>query len=163
MMSAQAGSAYKDFWIKCIASACGAGYAPIVPGTFGTLAAVPLYYLIAIYGNRWILGLAAIICLGIGIWVSDRAEILYGKKDPSQVVIDEVMGYLVAMLFLPFQVKYVLISFVVFRIMDIVKPWPARQIQVLHGGWGIMFDDLVAGIYSGLVILSGDYLYRIIV
>jgi phosphatidylglycerophosphatase A len=162
-MPSQTSSSTRDFWIKCIASACGAGYAPIVPGTFGTLAAVPLFYLIAIYGNRWILGLAAIVLFGIGVWVSTKAEILYGRKDPSKVVIDEVMGFLVAMLFLPFQVKYVLISFVVFRIMDIVKPWPAQQIQVLHGGWGIMLDDLFAGIYSGLVILLGNYLYRIIV
>ena len=94
----------------------------------------------------------------IGIWSSDEAEKLYEKKDPSYVVIDEVIGLLFTMLFLPFQLKYVLIAFVVFRIMDIIKPYPARQWQELHGGIGIVIDDVVAGIYSGLLILLGSYI-----
>ncbi len=162
-MAFQSLSTSKQFWIKCIASSFGAGYAPIVPGTFGTVAAIPLFFLFGYWGNRWTLGGVTLAVFIIGVWASNYAESLYGRKDPSQVVIDEVLGYLVAMLFLPFQVKYVLISFVVFRLMDIVKPWPAYQIQEVRGGWGIMLDDLIAGIYSGLVILLGDYLYRIIV
>ena len=90
------------------------------------------------YGNdqtypRWLLSVTILGLTAIGIGVSDEAEKLFQKKDPSFVVIDEVIGLLVTMLFLPFQVKYVLMAFVSFRIMDIIKPYPARQLEKLRG------------------------------
>ena len=87
-------------------------------------------------------------------------EHIYQTKDPSFVVIDEISGYLITMIFLPFQVKYVLIAFFVFRIMDIIKPFPARRLELLKGGIGVMIDDIIAGVYAGLfcritILLTG--------
>lgn len=110
---------------------------------------------------RWLLFVTILGLIAIGIWVSDEAEKLFQKKDPSFVVIDEVIGILVTMLFLPFQVKYVLMAFISFRIMDILKPYPARKLEAIHGGMGIVIDDIIAGIYAGLAILLCIYIIRI--
>ena len=118
----------RDFWVKLIASGIGTGYAPIIPGTFGSLLGIVIFMSISHF-SRSLFFITLLGITAIGIWSSDEAEKLYEKKDPSYVVIDEVIGLLFTMLFLPFQLKYVLIAFVVFRIMDIIKPYPARQWQ----------------------------------
>ena len=151
----------RDFWIKFIASGIGTGYAPIIPGTFGTLLGIAVFMSLSQF-PRWLFFITLLGITAIGIWTSDKAEKLYQKKDPSYIVIDEVIGLLFTMLFLPFQVKYVLIAFIVFRIMDVIKPYPAKQWQELHGGIGIVIDDIVAGIYSGLIILFCVYIFGII-
>lgn len=134
-----------------IASAAGLGYAPIAPGTFGSAAGVVIYLLTA----NWSLPSQAGLALGvtaIGVWASSMAAQHFGRSDPSQVVIDEVAGQLVTMLGTGATWKGALIGFLLFRAFDIVKPWPANRLEQLHGGWGIMADDVMAAIYSCAIL-----------
>ena len=88
----------------------------------------------------------------VGIWAGGRAETYLKEKDPSAVVIDEVAGMILSVLFLPATPAVFISAFLLFRLFDIVKPYPARQWQALSGGAGIMLDDLVAGIYANLLL-----------
>jgi phosphatidylglycerophosphatase A len=128
------------------------GFFPIAPGTAGSAAALPLYALL-----RWIgspsLDVAVIAVLfAAGCWAGSVAEAHYGRTDPGYVVLDEVIGMLVTLLFIPVSWVGALLGFFLFRLFDIVKPFPARQCESLHGGLGIMADDAVAGIYGNIAL-----------
>lgn len=127
----------------------GVGYIPFASGTFGSLLAFPILILLNKLGQYDYYLLTTII-LGTfyGIWSSEIGEIKLATKDPHPVVIDEVCGMMISMLFLPFTLKYAIVCFVIFRVLDIFKPWPCWRLQDLSGGWGIMLDDVVAGIYT---------------
>ncbi|MFN7967555.1 MAG: phosphatidylglycerophosphatase A [Acidobacteriota bacterium] len=128
------------------------GYFPFASGTAGTAATIPLVLLLWWF-DSWLLHLAAVVVLfAIGVWSAWDAETLYGKKDPGQVVIDETVGYLVSTLFVPGNLFTLGASFFLFRLMDVIKPPPARQLESLKGAWGIMADDVMAGIYANLVL-----------
>jgi phosphatidylglycerophosphatase A len=130
----------------------GLGYAQVAPGTLGTLAAVPLVVLASL-GGLWVyLAVTAAVTL-VGVWAAEEACRYHGVKDPQSVVIDEVAGYMVAMLVLPKDWQHMLMAFVTFRIFDILKPWPASWAdRDLGGGLGVMLDDLFAGAYTGIVL-----------
>ena len=133
---------------------CGVGYLPLIPGTFGSLVGVGIFFLL----RRTPAGLvvAIVVVTLAGIWAGSRTEELAGRKDPGKVVIDEVAGQLIAMLPLAFFQQWsivpVMISFALFRFFDIVKPYPANRLQDLKGGSGIMLDDLVAGVYAAVIV-----------
>ncbi len=134
-----------------------AGYSPVGPGTAGSLVGMALYFLeYLVFGEiSWVVNLAAAAVLFYPFMkLADEGEKFFGKKDPGQVVIDEVLGYWISVLFFPFNLKVALAAFVVFRIMDIIKPWPVNRLQDLEGGLGIMIDDCVAGLYTILVVLG---------
>jgi len=136
-----------------IATAAGLGYAPIAPGTVGSAAGVLIYLLTA----HWSLPAQASLAAGvtaIGVWAAHIAARHFGRSDPSQVVIDEVAGQLVTMLGTGAGWKGAIIGFLLFRAFDIVKPWPANRLESLHGGWGIMADDIMAGAYSCAILLA---------
>ncbi|MFQ5899722.1 MAG: phosphatidylglycerophosphatase A [Candidatus Methylomirabilia bacterium] len=133
-----------------MATVGGVGYLPVAPGTAGSLLAL---------GVLWVLSLPplglALLLLGVvavGGWASSRAERLIGQKDPSPVVVDEVAGMVLSVLALPRQLVPFLAAFFLFRVLDILKPFPARQSQALSGGLGVMLDDLVAGAYTLAVV-----------
>jgi phosphatidylglycerophosphatase A len=126
------------------------GYLPFIPGTFGSLAGLAIF--LALNGNVAFQLTALFIILYLGFLSSGKAEEILGKKDPGCVVIDEVAGMLITFLFIPLEIKTILIGFLVFRLMDTVKPFPAYGLQKKHGSIGIMGDDIVAGIYSNLVL-----------
>ncbi|HEX5070812.1 MAG TPA: phosphatidylglycerophosphatase A [Vicinamibacterales bacterium] len=130
-----------------IATTAGLGYAPIAPGTFGSAAGVAIHLLF----DHWTLpaqiGLAAAVTL-VGIWASAVAAIHFGRSDPSHVVIDEVAGQLVTYLGTGAGWKGALAGFLLFRGLDILKPWPANRLEALHGGVGIVADDIMAGLYG---------------
>jgi phosphatidylglycerophosphatase A len=134
-----------------IASAAGLGYAPVAPGTFGSAGGVVIYLLTASWSLPAQLSLAFGVT-AIGVWASHVAAGHFGRSDPSQVVIDEVAGQLVTMLGTGAGWKGALIGFLLFRAFDIVKPWPANKLEALHGGWGIMADDIMAAIYSCAIL-----------
>jgi phosphatidylglycerophosphatase A len=165
-----------DYVALAIAT-CGVGYFPIAPGTMGSLVGVGIYFLLAegtlrlwfaLGGSTfkwdlwassflllWSLPFFTIVLSLVGIWAASRAERLMGRKDPSQVVIDEVAGQLVTFLFVPAMYLHplgILIGFILFRAFDIIKPYPIRRIEGLHGGLGIVGDDIVAGLYAGAVL-----------
>ncbi len=127
----------------------GSGLSPIAPGTFGTLAAVPLAALSVIL-SPLACALFLMIMTLVAIWASQVVSNLLEKVDPSEVVIDEVAGFLLTMLLVPLSWGTLTVGFVLFRIFDIWKPWPAKAAEKLHGGLGIVLDDLVAGLYANL-------------
>jgi phosphatidylglycerophosphatase A len=130
----------------------GCGLVPRAPGTMGTLGAIPFYLLVAREGRPGV-GVAALIVIALGIWASSVVARDLGKKDPQVVVVDEVAGFLVTMLPMR-EVSWlaVVLGFVVFRGLDIVKPWPIRRFEALPGGWGIVMDDVVAGAFGAAVM-----------
>jgi phosphatidylglycerophosphatase A len=158
----------------------GVGYIPGAPGTYGSLIGVATY----LGAGWWVDSLRHVDCHGfmcgpsaahvnavvpvllvlfvlIGIWASSRTEAIFGNGDPSQAVVDEVQGQLVTFIFIPFTVdwKLILAGFLLFRLFDIVKPYPANKLQDLPGGLGICADDLVAGVYAGICLAVGYAVY----
>ncbi len=145
---------------KCVvvlATGCYTGYVPIASGTFGTLVAIPLCYLISRLGPVQAV-LLVLLFAGVAVWISDEAEKLFNSRDPGLIVIDEIAGFLVTMLFIPWSIKGVVIGFLVFRCMDIAKPFPVRRVESrLKGGWGVVGDDILAGVYANVIarIITG--------
>lgn len=141
---------------KAIATVMGLGYAPIAPGTFGTLGAVFFYYFLTLIYPASIpvtlLGVLSLLFLGVGIWSTDKVIPLWGD-DPSRVVMDEFVGYLITMLFVPIAWKYILLGFVLFRFFDILKPLGIRYLDKnVKAGLGVMIDDVLAGVYACLTL-----------
>ncbi|MEK6283274.1 MAG: phosphatidylglycerophosphatase A [Acidobacteriota bacterium] len=164
----------KDYLALAIGT-CGVGYLPLAPGTWGSLVGIALYLLVrgvlmsvlsdvalefklnlfhlfyAIIAFEMIF--AAALSL-IGVWSASRTEKLSGKKDPGKVVIDEVAGQFIALLPVPFIIDSawwsIILAFILFRFFDIVKPYPARKLESLEAGLGIMADDIVAGVYAAM-------------
>ena len=128
------------------------GFFPFAPGTAGSLAALGLFAFV-----RWV-GLPAfevgviLAILVLGIWSANGAERALGRKDPGQVVIDEVLGMLITLALLPVSLTGVFVGFLLFRLFDVVKPYPVGRLEHLPGGYGIMLDDAMAGVYSYLVL-----------
>lgn len=126
------------------------GYFPIAPGTAGSLAALVLFALV-----RWI-GMPAfeiatiVVVLVSGIWAANATEHVLGQKDPGAIVIDEVLGMLMTLALLPLSTFGIFVGFVLFRLFDVVKPFPAARMEHLKGGPGVMLDDAVAGVYAHL-------------
>ncbi len=127
----------------------GSGLIPFASGTFGTLAAAPLVALSSVF-SPLSSGLFLMIMILIAIWASQVVHRLLKKVDPSEVVIDEVAGFLLTMLWIPLSWGTLLAGFLLFRLFDIWKPWPANAAERLRGGLGIVLDDLVAGLYANL-------------
>jgi phosphatidylglycerophosphatase A len=142
-----------------IATCLGTGFAPIAPGTFGSLWGLGLVVVIGRLPTPqpWksmILALAALGLCAIGIGAAGEAEKFFGRKDPGQVVIDEVVGQMITLLARPdASWEWLLAGFVLFRALDILKPFPARRLERAPAGWGIMLDDVAAGVY-GLIALT---------
>lgn len=136
----------------------GLGLAPKAPGTFGTLAAIPVYLLMENLQIEHYL-LLTVFAFILGIYICQQSADWLGKEDPSAVVWDEIVGYLVTMTAAPQGWQWIILGFVLFRIFDILKPWPISVAdQKLHGGFGIMFDDVIAGIFAGTVLQFANYL-----
>lgn len=138
---------------KLLATGLLSGYSPIAPGTAGTLVAAVIYWLAP--ELRPLAGLTVIsLLLFVGVAVSTPAERVWGK-DPGQVVIDEVVGFWVAVALLPKTPAVLVGGFFLSRFFDILKPPPARRLEDLPGGWGIMADDVVAGLYANIALRAG--------
>ena len=167
----------------------GVGYIPGAPGTYGSAVGVGIYFVLArvviaftpinaaevMCANPW-LKPSAIVFLGVvraavmvsllalclaGIWASNRSIPLLGNNDPSEAVVDEVMGQLITFCFIPFGAgwPFILAGFLLFRLFDIWKPYPVRTLEVLPGGLGICSDDIVAGVYAGICLAIGYAVY----
>ena len=129
------------------------GHFPVAPGTAGSAAALLLYVMLRWIGSPPAVDVGVIVGLfAVGCWAGSVAEAHYGRTDPGYVVLDEVIGMLLTLLFVPVTWTGVLVGFLLFRGFDIVKPFPARQCERMHGGLGIMADDAVAGIYGNLAL-----------
>lgn len=145
-----------------IATWFGCGLVPIAPGTAGALGAVPLY-LLAVRGGRLGVAAAAVAVTAIGVWASTVVARELHEKDPQLVVVDEVAGLLVTMLPVAAPSWYsVAIGFALFRLFDVVKPWPVRRLESLPSGWGIVLDDVAAGALGAIVMIGVQALPRLI-
>jgi phosphatidylglycerophosphatase A len=142
---------FKRF-ILTLSSAFGLGYAPKAPGTFGTLAALPLWWLLANLSLP-VFVLAVVAITLFSIWVAHHAEAIYGGHDVQHIVIDEVAGMLVTVIGVPFAWPQVVAAFVVFRLLDALKPPPIRWFDDhVEGGLGVVIDDVVAGVVGCLIL-----------
>ena len=136
--------------ITVLATGCYVGYTPRAPGTAGSLLGLGMIWVLAdSSGLPYIL--LTVLLLMIGIWVSGRAERYFGH-DGSQIVIDEIIGILVTFIWIPVNGQTLIIGFILFRIMDIVKPFPANRAQKLPGGIGVVADDVIAAVYAHLLL-----------
>lgn len=135
-----------------LATGCFVGYSPIIPGTTGTLASLPLYLLISRLSPLYYLA----ILLGssyIASWAADEAEVIFQAKDCRHIVIDEMVGFFVAMFMIPPTMRNIVLGFLLFRVFDIVKPYPIRYLEDrVRGGYGVVLDDIIAGIYANLAL-----------
>ena len=141
-----------NFFIRLLATWGGSGYSPFASGTVGTLAAIPFYiWLARLSLPLYLLTLVAFFFLAC--WVSGKAETLFAEKDSGKIVIDEVVGYLVTMTALPVDWRYMVAGFFLFRFFDIVKPPPAGWFdRKLKNGYGVVLDDVAAGVYAWLCL-----------
>jgi len=152
----------KSMWtnpVHFLAFGLGSGAAPFAPGTFGTLTAIPLYLLLVNYTSWPVYAVIVAIMFLVGVWMCDRTERDIGIHDHSGIVWDEFVGYLITMFFAPAGWVWVVAGFFLFRLFDIWKPFPVRQVERKYQkGFGIMIDDVVAGIYAALALQALVYL-----
>lgn len=126
------------------------GYLPLIPGTFGSIAGLSLLYL-ARASEPLYLGLTFIIIIA-GLATCGKAEIILNKKDSGHIVIDEIAGMLLSFIFVPHDPGLVMVGFLLFRLLDTIKPYPANKLQDLGGSIGIMGDDIIAGLYTNIIL-----------
>jgi phosphatidylglycerophosphatase A len=132
---------------------CGyIGYIPFAPGTFGSAVGLAVFFAVRASGSVGLeLGLIAVL-FAVGIWSGTVAEHHFGGIDPGPVVLDEVVGMLITLALLPVNVTGAIVGFVLFRILDVIKPWPSARFETLPGGLGVMADDGMAAIYGNLIM-----------
>lgn len=139
----------------------GSGCAPAAPGTFGTLAGIPLFLALQLLPLPWYV-LATAFAFVLGVWLCGRTAAALSVHDHSGIVWDEVVGYLVTMTAVPVQWPWIAAGFLLFRLLDIWKPWPIRMLdRHVGGGFGIMLDDLVAGIFAAIVLNVTLYIMQL--
>jgi len=131
----------------------GCGRFPKMPGTAGTIGAIPLYLLL-VRGGPYAVGAGAIAVTLAGVWAATQVVRHTGLKDPQIVCIDEVAGVLITLAVAPYGWKGVLASVVLFRIFDQWKPWPARWAEKLREGWGVVMDDVFAGLWGAVFVIA---------
>jgi phosphatidylglycerophosphatase A len=140
--------------VTLVATSFGSGFSPIGPGTMGTLTAIPMAWAVARLPG-WAFLAATIVITAIGTWAAERFQQAHGTDDDQRIVVDEVAGYFVTLLLVPKTGAALLLAFILFRLFDIWKPFPIRLIdRHVGGGWGVMADDLGAGVYGALVLFA---------
>jgi phosphatidylglycerophosphatase A len=137
----------------------GAGYSPIAPGTAGSAVAAVALWLIPFSRLGFVATLLGVVL--VGTWASHRVELLLDRKDPGLIVIDEVAGMMVSVALVPRSVPVLVCAFLLFRLFDIWKPFPARDSQSLPGGAGVMVDDLIAGAYALALTMGARSLFGV--
>jgi phosphatidylglycerophosphatase A len=147
-----------DGWVL-LAAWGPCGYAPVAPGTFGTLGAVPLWWALSKGGPAVVLA-ATVLLFAIAVPAAARAGRYWQVVDASPIVIDEVVGYLVAVAGFPFSWRVAIAAFVLFRFFDVLKPWPASAFDRIKSGFGVVMDDVAAGVWSLAALHLGMWALR---
>ena len=137
-----------------IATCAYVGYMPVAPGTWGSAIGVAIYYLVRRQGSAAIEFGTIAVLLAVGLWAATEAEHHFGGIDPRPVVIDEVVGMLITLALVPVNTFGVVVGFLIFRVLDVVKPWPARRLEHLPGGFGVVLDDVMAGVYGNVIMMG---------
>ena len=136
--------------IKLITSFFYLGHSPFMPGTMGSLGGLIVYFLVK--DNEVLYGFTILFIFLLGVIFAGEAEKIYKRKDPSMIVIDEACGMLLSLFFVPISMFSVILGFFLFRIFDILKPPPAKRMEKMTGSLGIMFDDIIAAMYTNLIL-----------
>lgn len=132
---------------------CGyLGYVPVAPGTFGSAAGLVVFYAVRSSKSAPVELASIIVLFAVGVWSATVTERRLGALDPAPVVVDEIVGMLITLAFLPVSVVGALVGFFIFRALDVVKPWPSARFERLPGGLGVMADDGMAALYGNLVM-----------
>jgi phosphatidylglycerophosphatase A len=151
---------FKRRAVLWLATGGGVGRLPWSPGTFGSLIGIPLGGILGRLGSLWS-GIATALIVLAAVWIAHMAELQLGTKDPGCVIIDEIAGMAVALWSLPFTLATGIAGFLLFRAFDIIKPPPVRQAERwLSGGWGIVMDDVLAGVMAQIVLRLGRALVQ---
>lgn len=150
-----------NFVIKAIATGFGTGLSPVAPGSVGTLLGIPIY--LALAGCHRLVFLSGIVLISaVAVYVSGAFETASGQKDPGRIVIDEIAGFQVALFLVAPTLLHVVAGYVLFRFFDIVKPYPAKLCETkLPGGYAVVMDDIIAGIYANIVLQIAILLWGI--
>jgi phosphatidylglycerophosphatase A len=143
-----------------IATVLGVGYAPFAPGTFGSAAGLLLWLVLP--PSAAVQAVVIVVVFVVGSWAGTIAETHFDRRDPGQVVIDEVMGMLITLFLNPVHIGWAIVGFFLFRIADIVKPWPANVLERLPGGLGVMADDGMAAVYSYVALRACIWLFGLV-
>jgi phosphatidylglycerophosphatase A len=155
------------FMKRLLTSCFGLGWLPLVPGSWGSLPPAIIFWLVYYFGGSWVLALSLMVLLFVAgsvvcIKFTDSAVAATGKKDPDEVVADEVAGQASTFMAMPLLthspsvnqiVTIAVLGFFLFRLFDTVKPWPSYRLEELPAGWGILADDLMAGVYAGIALV----------
>ncbi|MCX5686161.1 MAG: phosphatidylglycerophosphatase A [Candidatus Omnitrophica bacterium] len=136
--------------IKFITSFFYLGHSPFMPGTIGSLGGLVVYFLVR--NNEILYAFSILFLFFLGVLFAGEAEKIYKRKDAGMIVIDEACGMLISLFFVPYSLFAVILGFLLFRVLDILKPWPARRMERLTGSSGIMFDDIVAALYTNFIL-----------
>ena len=139
--------------IKLISSGLGTGYSPIAPGTAGSALAAGVAFCLRPWWNPAAAVALSCTCFLAGVYCTNRAERFWGR-DSGKMVIDEIAGMFLSLAFLSLSWTNLVTAFFIFRLLDIIKPPPARQLERLRSGWGVMADDIVAGAYTAILMLG---------
>jgi phosphatidylglycerophosphatase A len=154
MAAPRASSSWASVLATALATGFGSGYSRVAPGTAGTLVGIALFW--PIHGLAPVYQIAATVILFFAsVAAADHLARRLGRKDPGLVVADEIVGIWITLLFVPWTPAAVIAAFFLFRAMDILKPPPARGFESLPGGWGIVMDDVMAGVYANLLVQAG--------
>ncbi len=143
----------------------GSGLSPFAPGTMGTIAAIPIYLIMVLFLPQWLYIVLTLIFLVVGIGICDRVSNDLQTHDFSGIVWDEIVGYLITMIFIPLSWEFIILGFILFRFFDILKPWPISWLdKEISGGLGIMLDDVLAGVFAwlGLFLISQFWIKTVI-
>jgi phosphatidylglycerophosphatase A len=135
------------------------GYFPFAPGTIGSAAGLAFYLLVWWAGSPLVEVALIVGLFALGVWAGTTAERYFGGIDPGPVVIDEVVGMLITLAFIPAGWSAALAGFVLFRIFDVIKPYPANRLEAMHGGFGVMADDAMAAVYANLTLRGLMWLF----
>jgi len=136
--------------VELITSFFYLGHSPFMPGTIGSLGGLMVYFIVR--SNDMLFAFSILFLFTLGVLFAGEAEKVYKRKDPSMIVIDEACGMLLSLFFVPFNLYSVIMGFFLFRIFDILKPPPAKRLEKLTGSLGIMFDDIVAALYTNIIL-----------
>lgn len=144
---------------KAITSFFYLGHSPLMPGTVGSMGGLVIYFIVR--GNLALYVFSTLFLFMLGMIFSAEAERIYKRKDAKMIVIDEACGMMISLLFVPYNIWLVILGFVIFRIFDITKPFPAKRIEKASGAFGIMFDDIIAAVYTNLILQLSAFMFHL--
>jgi phosphatidylglycerophosphatase A len=150
-----------NYFIVMLATGFGVGYSPIAPGTMGTLLSIPIYLFLSQIPSP-LYELTLLTFFFLASWISEQAQKYWATKDDQRIVIDEMMGFLITMLWIPRTIFFISMGFILFRFFDILKPFPIRRLEKRwKGGFGVVLDVVAAGVYVNIIIQIISYYFTL--